>query len=222
MGRVTDAGNKSMGAVRIGNWAGLADGEKITISRTGEGAFSKAFAFDNNAAGDPGDVLVDMGADAEEAIENLRAAIVAHLTGSGGTVDLEAYVDPVDPAVLRIEGAAAGPQGNLDFESTMGDPDNIIDAQDDKLYGGDRDYNLSRIAGSYVVKALDIEAENVMIPTPFEAPVQPKVSVRTSADVPKYITDKVKINGTRLQIEKNGATNLALGDVIDFEVMSKA
>jgi hypothetical protein len=215
MGRVTDAGNKSYGAVRIGDWANLNDGEKITISRTGEGALEKVFEFDDDAAVADGSILVDLGADAEEAIENLKDAINAQLPSL-----LFAYVDPVDVNTCRIEGLEAGDAGNLDFTHDMTDPQNIIAAIDDALAGGAKAFNLGRAAGEYIVTALDVLAENVMIPLPFQAPVSPRVFVRSSADVPKYISDKVKITSTRLQIEKNGATNLAEGDKVDWEVYS--
>lgn len=215
MGRLTDFGNKSYGAVRIGDWANLLDGEKIIIARTGEGAFSKEFTWDDDAAVGAGEILVDMGADAEEAIDNLKTAINAQLPAL-----LLCYVDPVDPAVLRIEGVAEGDAGNLDFTTDMSDPQNIIAAIDDALAGGAKAFNIGRAGAEYVVTALDVLAQNVMIPTPFQAPVSPRVFVRTSADVPKYITDKVKTNGTRLQIEKNGATNLAEGDKVDWDVAS--
>lgn len=216
MGRVRDAGNKSFGAVRIGNFAGLVDGETITLARTGEGAFSKVFEWDDDASASPGNISVDPGADAEEAIENLQEAIEAQL----GDSLLTCYVDPVDPATLRIEGKVEGDAGNLDFETDMTDPANIIAAVDDKLHGGSKDENRSRASLEYTVTALDVAAQNIMIPTPMQAPKLGAWRAASSTGVPKYITDIVKPNGTRIQIQKNGATNLALGDKVYLEIWS--
>jgi hypothetical protein len=214
MGRVRDAGNKSYGAVRIGSHGDLADGETITIGDPLNGG--KVFEWDDDDAVTDGNILVDIGANAEAAIDNLKAAINAQL---GALV--EAFDDPVETETLRIKGANPGDLGNLAFETDMAHASNIIAAVDDKLAGGSNDANRSVARGTYVVKALDVAAEVAVIPTPFEAPVLGSLRVVTSADVPKYITDKPTISADGdLVLTKNGATNLAEGDKVYFEVHS--
>lgn len=214
MGRLRDSGNKSFGAVRIGDHANLLDEETITIGDPENGG--KTFEWDDDAAVTEGNVLVDIGADAEEAIDNLKAAINEHLAGK-----ILAYDDPVETETLRLEGAEAGALGNLAFETDMADSGNIIAATSDLLTGGTNDENRARTGLTYIVTALDVAAENAMIPTPFASPVLGAWRVATvTTDVPKYITDIVKVVGTRVQISKNGATNLAAGDKVYVEVFS--
>jgi hypothetical protein len=217
MGHLADSGNKSYAAVRIGDNANLLDGEALTFTRTGTGAFTKVLEWDDDAAGTAGAILVDIGADEAGSIENLRDAINDAPTLKDYVV---AYVDPVDTSLLRIEGKEPGSAGNLGIESTMLDAQNVIAEIDDAFAGGGADASRSRAADEYIVTALDVDAQNVMIPTPFQSPKLGRVMVLTSADVPKYVTDKIKINGTRLQVQKNGATNLAETDRIFWEVWS--
>ena len=214
MGRVRDLGNKSTGAVQITDHANLLDGETITIGDPENGGF--VFEFDDDAAVEAGAILVDTGADEDEAIENLVAAINANL----GSI-LLAYVDPEDTMTCRIEGASEGALGNLAFETDFSDAGNTIAASgDDTLSGGSNDENRSRASGIYEVTALDVLAENVMIPTPFAAPVIGRVMVLDAAGVMQYITDEITISTTRLKITKAGGTNLAAGDLVHWEVWS--
>jgi hypothetical protein len=214
MGRVRDAGNKSYGAVRIGSHGDLLDGETITIGDPLNGG--KVFEWDDDAAVTDGNILVDIGANAEAAIDNLKAAINAQL---GALV--VAYDDPVEVETLRIEGANPGNLGNLAFETDMAHASNIIAASgDDTLSGGSNDANRARASLEYTVTALDVAAENVMIPTPFEAPVLGAVHVRDGDGVTQYISDEITVAGTRVQIAKAGATNLAEGDKVYVEVFS--
>lgn len=213
MGRVRDAGNKSYGDVRIGSHGDLADEELITI---GDPLVDgKVFEWDDDVAVTAGRVLVDIGANAAAAVVNLRDAINAQFPGR-----LVAYVDPVETETLHIEGADAGAIGNLAFSTTMAHASNIIAAVGGALAAGDNDGNRARAAGTKVVSALDVAAENIMIPTPFAAPILGAWRACTSTGVPKYITDIVKITGTRVQIQKNGATNLAATDKVYLEVWS--
>jgi hypothetical protein len=213
MGRVRDAGNKSYGAVRIGDHANLLDEETITIGDPLNGG--KVFEWDDDAAVTAGNILVDIGADAEEAIDNLKAAINAQMPSK-----VLAYDDPVETETLRIEAVDAGDLGNLAFEHTMLDAGNIIAAVDDKLAGGSNDGNRARAADAYIVTALDVLAEVLTIPTPFAAPVLGSFRVVDADGIHQYITDKVTISDTRIVVTKAGATNVAEGDVIHFEVWS--
>lgn len=208
MGRVRDAGNKSYGSVRIADFANLLDGQIITIGE-------KIFEWDDDAAVDPGNILVEIGVDDAECITNLIDQINAEYPTT-----LLAYVDPVDPKTLRIEAKEPGGLGNLVFTTDMADGDNIIAAVGGELAAGAGDENRARASGTYVVTALDVLAENLMIPTPFSAPFLGNLRVVSSADVPKYITDKPTISSTRIKISKNGATNLATGDKVTWEVYS--
>jgi hypothetical protein len=213
MGRVRDSGNKSYGAVRIGTHGSLADGETITIGDLLNGG--KRFEFRAAGPATGSNILVLKGADAAAAIVALRDAINAQFPGK-----LVAYVDPVSTAVLRIEGAEPGALGNLAFTTTMAHATNIIAAVAGALAAGDPDKNVARASGVYVVTALDVLATNLMIPTPFAAPVLGSLRVVTSADVPKYFTSKPTISGSRIKITDNGATPLAAGDKVYWEVWS--
>ena len=215
MGRVRDAGNKSYGAVRIADFANLLDGELITLGDPLEGG--KVFEWDSNAAVGAGNILVTIGASDAACINNLRDAINAELDQY-----LLAYVDPVDTKTLRIEGVEPGGLGNLVFTTTMLDANNIIAAVSGALADGGADENRARASGVYIVTALDVLATSLMIPTPFAAPALGNLRVVSSADVPKYITSKPTISGTRIKITDNGATVLAAGDKVTWEVYSAA
>lgn len=213
MGRVRDAGNKSFGSVIISDFANLLDGETITIGDPLNGG--KVFEWDDDAAVTAGHVAVTIGVSDTVCITNLRDAINAQM----GAL-LVAYVDPVNTDVLRIEAYDAGALGNLAFEHDMSDAGNTIAAVADALAGGSNDGNRARASGVYTVTAIDVSATNVMIPTPFAAPILGALRVVTSADVPKYFTSKPTISGTRIKITDNGATLLAAGDKIYWEVWS--
>jgi len=214
MGRVRDAGNKSYGAVRISDFANLLDEETITIGDPDNGG--KVFEWDDDDALANADaVAVEIGANDAECITNLRDAINDNM----GAL-LVAYVDPVDTKVLRIEGADAGALGNLAFETDMSDGGNVIAAVSDLLEGGSNDENRARAGDEYTVTAIDALAENIMIPTPFSAPVLGNLRVVSSSDVPKYYTWKPTISGSRIKISKNGATDLVEGDKITWEAFS--
>jgi hypothetical protein len=214
MGRVRDAGNKAFGSVLISDFASLLDEEIITIGDPENGG--KVFEWDDDAAvATEGAVLVEIGANDAECIENLRDAINAEMASK-----LLAYVDPVNTDVLRIEAVNEGDLGNLDFTTDMADAGNVIAAVDDKLAGGSNDGNRSRASGVYVVTAVDVAATNLMIPTPFAAPSLGALRVVSSTDVPKYFTSKPTISGTRIKITDNGATPLAEGDKVYWEVFS--
>lgn len=207
MGRVRDAGNKRYGAARIGNHAGLVDGEEIELD-------DKVFELRAAGPATGTNILVLVGANAAEAVDNLKAAINAQLAGI-----VVAYDDPVEDETLRLEAANPGAR-EIPFTTTMSDPANIIAAVDDKLAGGSNDGNRSRAALEYVVTALDVAAEVLTIPTPFQSPVLGAFRVVSSTDVPKYITDKPTVANGRVVITKNGATNLAAGDKVYAEVWS--
>jgi len=213
MGRVRDAGGKAYGAVIVSDFANLVDGETITIGDPDNGG--KIFEWDDDAAVTDGNILVTIGASDAACITNLRDAINTELGAF-----LVAYVDPANTDVLRIEAADPGAAGNLAFETDMVDAGNYIAAVDDALAGGSNDGNRARASDTYVVTALDEDATNIMIPTPFAAPILGTLRVVTSADVPKYHSWKPSISGTRIKLLKNGATDLVEGDKVYWEVWS--
>jgi len=213
MGRVRDAGSKSYAAVQITDFANLLDEETITIGDPDNGG--KVFEWDNDAAVTDGNIAVTIGGSDAVCITNLRDAINAQMPSQ-----VVAYVDPVNTKTLRLEAANEGALGNLDITHTMLDAGNTVAAVADKFAGGDNDGNRARASGTYVVTAQDVTATNVMIPTPFAAPVLGALRVVSSADVPKYFTSKPTISGTRIKITDNGATVLAAGDKVYWEVWS--
>jgi hypothetical protein len=201
MGRVRFFGGKGVGAVRIGNHAGLADAETVVIG-------TKTYEWDNNASVVSGNVAVAIGTNAAADAVNLRDAINANPP----TPPVTASIDPVDTATVRIIANSRGVAGNHALAKTMLHADNIISGA--VMVGGENGGTQTIHRGEYDVTALDVAAGNVVIPTGLTSPRFPQVDVLTSTGAAKYITDKVTASGGNILIDADGATSLAAGDKV--------
>lgn len=198
------AGSKGYGAVRIGDFANLADGEVIVIG-------NKTYEWDNNAAVTAGRKLVTIGASDAACATNLAAAINAEPPTQYAVV---AYVDPVDTKLVRIETVSAADAGLMTFTTTMADGDNTIAAISNKLAGAESQRNRVEDDGEYIVTAQDILAGNIMIPTKLQTPRRCRFICYTTNGDQKVITWRKSISTTRIKITSNGATAPIAGDVI--------
>lgn len=206
MGRWKFFGGKAVGAVRIGDFANLLDGEQIILG-------DKVFEFDDDASVDAGAVPVEIETDAPTTIANLIAAINANKPSKPCT----AVVDPKDTAVARIYSDNRGVAGEIAFEADFSDAGNIIAAVDDKLQYGENGGNELLHKGKYVVTALDVLADNLMIETGLpSAPEDIMVQVRTAAGVLKAVTVEWTVSGTKIRGNFAGATDPVEGDVVSW------
>lgn len=200
-------GLKSVGAIRVGDFANLLDGEVIVIG-------DKTYEWDNNAAVTAGHVLVTIGASDAACIVNLMAAINANKP----SIPVSAVVDPKDAKTARIYADNRGAAGNIDFTTDMADAGNVIAAVDDLLANGENGGNQIRHRGVYVVTAIDILADNLMIETGLPNSIDWfSAEVRTTAGVPKAHTMELTASGTKIRGNFAGATDPVEGDVITWE-----
>lgn len=205
MGRVLYKGNRSYGFVRIGNHAGLADGNLIVIG-------NKTYEWDSGGGVGGGNVAVTIGANAAADITNLIAAINANKP----SIPVSAYVDPLDTAVARIEADAEGANGNLAFTETMGDAANIISGTGLLEYGENAGHQHT-VRGEHVVTTADVTIGNIMISTGLSTPRYFDISFRASTGAFKGVTALVTFAGTRIRVDQDGATSYAAGDIIRWE-----
>lgn len=207
MARYRFFGGRAQGSIQIGNNAGLLDTETITIG-------DKTYEWDNNASITPGNVSVTIGGSAAASIVNLRDAINANKPSTPVTAEIH----PLDPGTLLIFADGRGAAGNLAFTETMADAANTISGAGN-LVGGENAGNQTLHRGQYTVEQNDVDAGGALIETGI--PMTPRfvqVDVITSAGAAKYITDLVTIVGVRVQIDIDGATNIAAGDVVNWVV----
>jgi hypothetical protein len=212
MGHMEYRGTKGHGAARIGNFAGLADGETITIGDlllTG-----KRYEFRAAGPATGSNILVLKGANAAAAI----AAFVAAVNANKPAPAVTAYVDPVDTAVARIETDKQADAGLLAFLTTMLDAANVIAAESNKLAGAESARNQLLDRGEYLVKAIDISAGNIMIPTSHGTPRYARWECIDTNGGKKAITWRGTISNNRLKITTNGATPPIAGDRILWEI----
>jgi hypothetical protein len=209
MGLLGFDGNRAYGAGRIGNHAGLADGEEIELG-------GRVYEWDSGGGVADGNVAVEIGANAQEDVENLVEAINAN-PPEGKPVT--AYVDPIEPTVFRIETDGEGARGNMSFTTTMADPANVIDAVDDKLRGGEDGISQQLRRGSYVVSSIDAGAGSLMIPTGVQNPRHLRVDVWAANGRRKTeLTTKWSIDQARIKGDWDGAENPVAGDRVEWIV----
>lgn len=204
MGETVFPGTKSFGAARISDHANLLDGEVIVIG-------DQTYEF-NSVEGDieEGNIWVDPGADEEEAIANFVDAV----TENPPSPQIDAYVDPIDAKVARLEAHDVGTPGNIAFTTTFSDGGNIIAASSDLLTGGERAKLTHVASGRHTVTVLDVLAGSVMIPTKLTAPKILSIQVFSSVGVLKAVTTKWGTSTTRIKGDYDGGTNPAQDDVV--------
>jgi len=204
MGTIEYRGSKGYGAVRIGDFANLADGEIITIG-------NKVYEWDNNAAVTAGRKLVTIGGSDAACATNLAAAINAEPPTLYPVV---AYVDPVDTKTVRIETTKQADAGLMTFTTTMADGDNIIAAVANKLAGAESQRLQVLDEGEYVVTALDLLATNIMIPTSHSTPRKVTFLCYDTNGMQRVLSWRGSVSNGRIKISTNGATPPIAGDRI--------
>ena len=212
MGRIRFDGNKGCGAVRIGDFANLLDGEQIIIGDPLLGG--KVFEWDDDAAVEDGSIAVTIGGSGAACATALAAAINANPpTG----VDITAYIDPKDTSVVRLEATDAGARGNLAFTHDMADAGNIIsNDNEDALVGGENGSTQKVARGTYIVTDLDVLADNIMIPTALQTPARLQIDVWSATGLQKALTTLWTISSNRIRGNFDGATDPVATDVIEW------
>ncbi len=212
MGRVRFFGGKAQGAIQIADFVNLVDAETITIGTPASGS-EKVFEWDDDVSVTAPNVLVTIGAsDAASAI-NLRDAINANPT----VPPVVAFIDPKDTGVVRLAASFRGAAGNHPLATTMTDPDNIVSGA--AMTGGENGGSQIVHRGEYVVTALDVVADQLVIET--GVPVTARfveVEIRDATGLVKAHTALVTvINNNRISINFAGATDPAATDVITWQ-----
>lgn len=205
MGRTRFLGQKAQGAIRVGDFANLVDGELIVIG-------DMRYEWDDNASVSGTSVTVTIGASDAASIVNLMAAINANPP----SVPVEAVVDPKDAKTARLYANGRGAAGNLVFTTTMTDGDNVISGAGLLQYGENGGNQIIH-RGSYVVTAIDVSSANIMIETGLATPRFFQVDALSSTGLQKSLTTLWTITGSRLRGDFDGATDPVAGDVINWQ-----
>lgn len=211
MGQVRFLGRRGAGSIRIGDISKVVDGKTQTIG-------NKIYEYDNDASVGAGHILVDIkGSEALQIAELVAKVNANKATPTGAT----AAVDPVDNKTMRLTADKPGADGNLALANSVGDASYTMSgaAMTQGAYGGKQYVE----HGTYVVTDLDVLATNVMIPLEVTNPVDHKVEYRKSTGEEHLsITDKATIAtvGSQkfLKIVQAGATHLAAGDEVRYEI----
>lgn len=214
MARNRFLGIPSLGAIFFSENAAVADvvdGEVIVID-------DKTYEFDDDASVGAGNVSVDISDTPTSAV--LATRLVAAIGANQPTVPITAYVDPSPPvntAGVHLEAGDAGAAGNVTFTTTMATGTSAIASVDDKIVQGENAGTQTEHRGVYIVHAVDVLLEKVIIPTGLQTvkPNQYEVHARTSVGANIAFTDQATIiNNNRIMIAKTGGTNLAAGDIV--------
>jgi hypothetical protein len=205
MGQIRYLGRKATGAILIGDVTKLSNGLLQVIG-------DKTFEYRSSGSPTAGNIAVAIGVDEATTVTTLIALINANKPTQACT----ASVDPVDNKVIRLAADAPGAQGNIALTNTVGDASYVNSAA--TLLGGDYGGKQFVEQGQYVVTALDVTAQNVMIPLEVASPRNLQVEVYSSTGAKKAITDLCTISGSFLKIAKTGGTNLAATDVVHYQV----
>lgn len=213
MARVKFLGIVSNGAIRLGG-ANPVDGDTVTIGPVPAvgGVTGKRFEFDDDVAVTAGNILVDIKASATLSAVALKDAINANKTTPAGVT---AFIDPIDPLTVRLQGDFQGAAGNLALAETFTDGSNIVSGAG--LVAGENAGNQTFHRGAHTVTALDISAGSAQIPTGLQGPRFRNVDVYSSTGLQRNdLTDLFTFVGDRLQVDIDGATNIVAGDVISW------
>lgn len=208
-GRILYDGNKAQGAVRIGAYGSLADGNTVTIG-------DKVFEWDNNGSVVAGHILVTIGGSGAVCATNLKNAINANPPTPYG---VEAAIDPVDTSVVNLVADARGTNGNLALASTMANASNSISGA---VMTGGENGSLQKIArGEYTVTSQDVAAGRVVIQSGRATPRFPQVECRDSGGKLLELTGDLTVSGEKLLYTFDGGSggvNPSAGDKIEWLV----
>ncbi len=203
MGETIFPGRKSYGAIRIGAYASLVNGDTITIG-------NKIYEFRTSGSASAGHVQVNVGGSGAATASALQAAIMANQP----SVSIDAYVDLVDSLVVRLEGHDHGTAGNVAFSASLTGATNIIDQTSGFLLGGTAAGNRHLDSDRYTVTAMDVTAGSIMIPTNLQSPKILSFQVFDATGVQKVCTGTVTVSNNRIKYAASGGTNPANTDVI--------
>jgi hypothetical protein len=208
MGRVYFDKAKGQGAVRIGAYASLVDGNHIHID-------DKIYEFDNNASVTEGAIAVTIGGSNTATALALKNAINANPP----THAVVAAIDSVDDSVVNLTATYGGPAGNVALSATMTGASNIVSGA--ALTGGESDGNQKLARGTYEVTALDVAAGRVLIETSRSGPRFKQLDFCAAGGTPLYVTGQVTIAGGKLLYtfdDGSGGVNPEAGDTVDWQV----
>lgn len=221
MTRFKQLGRPAVGSIRIGDEPNLVDGEVIVIG-------TQTFEADDDAGVTAGNIAFEIvSGSAEDTVANLIVAINANNL-VGDALRVNARVDSLDVNTVRLVNTRRGEIGNsVELSTTMADPDNVVSAVDDAMFGGANAGNVGASRGEYTVTAVDVSAGSIEIETGLRKAGGVgsfQLQVRTSTGVQKYVTSKVTTEentayGHRIKIDFDGATNPAATDVVHWFAM---
>lgn len=210
MGRVRFFGGRSQGAIRLA--LNPADTETVTIGPPASGS-EKVYEFDNNATVTPGNITVTIGASAALSAIALRDAINANAP----VPPVVAFIDPKDTLVVRLAGSFRGASGNHPLAETMAGGGNEVSGA--AMTGGENGGSQIVHRGEYVVTAMDVAADQIVIET--GVPVTARfveIEIRDATGLVKAHTALVTvINNNRISLNFAGLVDPAATDVITWQ-----
>jgi len=168
------------------------------------------YEFDNNAVVTAGRIAVTIGA--TPALT--AAALIAAINANKPTPAVTAYVDPIDTSTVRLSADNRGAGGNHALAETMAGAGN--DASAAAMTGGENGGTQTQHRGEYVVTALDVAAGSCMIETGLTSPRFRQVDAYSATGLQKGLTTLSTIDGTRIKLDFDGATNPVAGDIISW------
>lgn len=209
MGRLKFFGLKAVGAIRLTINPTDTETARIGPIPAVGGVTGKRFEFDNNALVTAGNILVTIGGSAALSAVNLRNAINANPVTPVAVV---AEIDPIDTSVVRLYASQHGAAGNLELAATGAN----VTVSGAAMTGGEGGGNQILHRGEYVVTALDVLAGNIMIETGLSGPRFMQVDTFSATGLQKLLTSLHTFNGSKIQIDTDGATNPVAGDKISW------
>jgi len=203
MGKQRFLGLKAQGYVHFGGDT-FVDGETIVVG-------NKTYEL-NDTEGDvvPGNVWVDRSTSTAVAIAPLFLAAV---NANKPTPGVTAVVDPKSAVTIRLYADARGAAGNMDVSDTVADAPSCVVGD---LISGEAGGTQTEARGEYVVTAVDILADNIIIETGLTSPRFTQIEIRTTAGVIKAATVEKTITGSKIRLNLAGATDPVAGDVIEW------
>lgn len=200
MGKQRFLGNRAAGFAYFGGTT-FVDGEVCVVG-------NKTYEFDDDAAVEAGNVLVDISSGTAAGI---AAAFLAAVNANKPTPGVTAVIDPKSNVMVHLVADARGTAGNMAVTEDVADAASLVVGA---LIGGESGGTQTEARGSYTVTASDVLADNIMIHTGLTSPRYVDLSVRTTAGVPKQHTAEITVSGAYIRFNFAGATDPVAGDVI--------
>lgn len=200
MGKQRFLGLKAQGFAFFGGTT-FVDGEVCVIG-------NKTYEFDDDAAVEAGNVLVDISSGTAALI---AAAFLAAVNANKPTPGVTAVIDPKSNVMVHLIADARGVGGNMAVTEDVADAASLVVGS---LAGGESGGTQTEARGSHTVVASEVTADNIMIETGLTSPRFVDVEIRTAAGVPKAHTAEITVSGSKIRINFAGATDPAATDVI--------